>query len=144
MARSSRVLFSSYDSKMPSDVDIRGLFCGKSFLQWLSTFCEKRFIPKQISFRRIIHFHISRTARSVVECRVGGTGAESGTIHRVVLPVCTGDFGKPTRHPPRKRGYRPMRRYRQWPTPNPILETKKASLRFWREAFAHQDIPVMG
>jgi hypothetical protein len=41
--------------------------------------------------------------RRGVECRAGGTGAESGGSHQRIRSVFTGDFGKPARHPPRKQ-----------------------------------------
>ncbi len=40
--------------------------------------------------------------RRGVECRAGGTGAESGGSHQSIRSVFTGDFGKPVSHLPRK------------------------------------------
>ena len=41
--------------------------------------------------------------RRGVECRAGGTGAESGGSHQSIRSVFTGNFGKHVRHLPRKQ-----------------------------------------
>ncbi len=41
--------------------------------------------------------------RRGVECRAGGTGAESGGSHQSIRSLFSGDFGKPVRHLPRKQ-----------------------------------------
>ena len=68
-------------------------------------------------FRYPAIFHASLEARSGVECRAGGTGAESGVSHRMVATVFTGDFGTNARHPPRKRKVMRNRGRAQRPSP---------------------------
>ena len=61
--------------------------------------------------------HTILAKRSGVECRAGGTGAESGVSHRMVASVFTGDFGKHVRHPHRKRKVMRNHEQAQWPAP---------------------------
>ncbi len=74
-------------------------------------------LTRNCVFRHSPISHTSLASRSGVECRVGGTGAESGAGHQMVALVFTGDFGKHARHPPRKRKVMRNRGQAQRPAP---------------------------